>query len=59
MRKGLEEFLEEKEKEDIFLRRVSMHVSMIFISSVLLFKDVVDFISSDIEPLINSTDDND
>jgi hypothetical protein len=59
MQKGLEEFLEEKEKEEIFLRRVSMHVSMIFISSVLLFKDVVDFISPDIEPIIDSTNDND
>ena len=59
MKKGLEEFLEEKEKEDVFLRRVSMHVSMIFISSVLLFKDVVDFISPDIEPIIDSTNDND
>ena len=55
MQKGLEEFLEEKEKEDIFLKRVSMHLSMIFISSVLLFKDVTDFIS----PLKDSLKDND
>lgn len=54
MKKGLEQFLEEQEKEEIFLKRVSMHVSMILISSVLLFKDVTEFISDTI--LENSED---
>ena len=55
MQKGLEEFLEEKEKEDLFLKRVSMHLSMIFISSVLLFKDVTDFIST-VKPSVKEND---
>lgn len=45
--KGLEEDLEQREREDLFLKRTSLNISMIIISSVNLVKDIIDYVYLD------------
>lgn len=45
--KGLEEIIEEEEKNKLFLKKIVLHISAIVISSSFLVKDILDYVSGE------------